>query len=187
MSNLKSNKEENRIDAPYHNQFYRIADMLATPCADKRVDALSSMVEARKFSINEISSFVEVWITTQSKFPVLADIYTFTGKKLKNDSCERDGHIELIFDNYEHSEHMARLKALNLIIDMWIETDKSTKLCCFVKQNLEFFFDQIFILKSEYSKSTQNDVEIAYQYTKYRCENNGNKPVKPRNERGVYD
>ena len=143
MSNLKGNKEDNRIDAPYHNQFYRIADMLATPCADKRVDALSTMSEARGFKIAEIILFVEHWITTQSKFPVMADIYAFTGKKIKKEcECNFDGIVIAEYDNYSIDEHLARLIFLNECLDRY---NSSEKLCCFL-----------------YREYTDNDSEVRH-------------------------
>lgn len=177
MSNLKGNKEETRINAPYHNQFYRIADMLATSCADKRVDSLSTMCQARGFTEDEINGFVETWLTTQSKFPVLADIYQATGKpKIKMCECNFFGIVESEYTDYSNDEHMARIIFLNECLD---RCRQSEKLCCFLYREYTCNDTMIRLIKNLIADSKleikTDFIESEYKLVEYRLQNNGKK------------
>jgi hypothetical protein len=120
--------------------------MLATPQAEKRVPVLADILKARNFTANEITSFVEHWLTTQSKFPVLADIYAFSGKKIrKNHQCDGDGVAILQVDDYLNDEHLARLIFLNECLDRYEPTEK---LCCFLYREYSCDFETINHIKN---------------------------------------
>jgi hypothetical protein len=191
MSNLKGNKEDNRIDAPYHNQFYRIADMLATPCADKRVDSLSTMSEARGFKIDEIISFTEYWLATQSKFPVLADIYAFTKKSLKQvKECDHIVYMPISKDWFTsyRDDGMRRLKALCLMIDQYRIIDTKQKWCCYFTENENVFFNLFDDQKKKYNNTSLEEIERAYKITLNKLKDI-QRPAsfQNKNERGCQD
>jgi hypothetical protein len=166
--------------------------MLATPCADKRVDTLSTMSEVRGFTINEIIKFVEHWITTQSKFPVLADIYVFLGKATKQKATCEHRLTMPISSNWNVSEEyrnegMAKLKAYDVMIEDFQNQKERPLLnfCCHFSESLALFYDLTDSFRKNYNNTTIEQVSAAYNQTLKKLKSM-QYASNPKNERGVY-
>jgi hypothetical protein len=163
--------------------------MLATPMGQKRVLVLADILKARNFTLDQVTRFVEHWMSTQSKFPVLADFYAFTGLYVKQDAeCSNGGNVVLELElKYNSQQHLAKLHAINCVIDKWVSERHPEKFCCYLKHNQGFMWEIYTREFDRFSNGTPEMVNIQLNYTQYRCNNGGRNPNSFRNERGCYN
>ena len=140
-ADIKSQEEvkaENLRIEPYSAQLYRVADTLGTMQADRRIIAMVPILK-QKYSIDQITFFVDFWLSSQKTFPALSDIYAKLGGNRVYRPCECDNQegvsvdIEKMFSEYKYPEwRLASIIALNEILDNYCAEPIKPKLCCYL-------------------------------------------------------